>query len=77
VPNADIGASIGGIPELIRAQETGTSFTSGDEASSIAALTDMTERSGAQIEDMGRCEELGGDGTLCPSVSGPNSRDLS
>lgn len=50
-----IGARIGGIPELIREQETGMSFTSGDEASLTAALRDMTERSGAQIEEMGRC----------------------
>jgi len=49
-----IGARIGGIPELIREDETGISFTSGDEASLAAALRDMTERSGAQIEEMGR-----------------------
>jgi glycosyltransferase involved in cell wall biosynthesis len=49
-----IGARIGGIPELIRENETGVSFTSGDQASLTATLTDMAARSDGEIEGMGR-----------------------
>jgi glycosyltransferase involved in cell wall biosynthesis len=49
-----IGARIGGIPELIRENETGVCFTSGDQASLAAALTDITARPSGEIESMGR-----------------------
>jgi glycosyltransferase involved in cell wall biosynthesis len=49
-----IGARIGGIPELILENETGVSFVSSKEASLVAALRDMAERSDAQVEDMGK-----------------------
>jgi glycosyltransferase involved in cell wall biosynthesis len=49
-----IGARIGGIPELIREDETGLTFTSGNEASLTAALRGMTQRSDTQIQEMGR-----------------------
>lgn len=50
-----LGARIGGIPELIRENETGISFRSGDVASLVTALRDLSSRSDAQIEAMGRC----------------------
>jgi glycosyltransferase involved in cell wall biosynthesis len=49
-----LGARIGGIPELIREQETGLGFISGDIGSLSATLRDIAERSDAAIEDMGR-----------------------
>jgi glycosyltransferase involved in cell wall biosynthesis len=49
-----IGARIGGIPELIREDETGLTFTSGNESSLTAALHGMAQRSDAQIHEMGR-----------------------
>jgi glycosyltransferase involved in cell wall biosynthesis len=49
-----IGARIGGIPELVRENETGVCFTSGDRASLAAALTGMTARTDGEIEGMGR-----------------------
>jgi glycosyltransferase involved in cell wall biosynthesis len=49
-----IGARIGGIPELIREEETGLGFVSGDVASLCAALRDISERPDATIEEMGR-----------------------
>jgi len=48
-----IGASIGGIPELIRENETGVCFTSGDEAALAAVLRDMLRRPDAELEHMG------------------------
>ena len=48
-----IGARIGGIPELIRENETGLAFNSGDVNSLAAALTDMTNRTDAEVSDMG------------------------
>ncbi len=50
-----IGARIGGIPELIRENETGITFTSGDVGSLSAALRNMAEREDAEVEAMGRC----------------------
>ena len=50
-----VGARIGGIPELIRDNETGVSFVSGDQMSLAAALRDMVGRSDREIESMGRC----------------------
>ena len=50
-----IGARIGGIPELIRENETGVSFTSGDATSLAAALRKMAERPDSEVEAMGRC----------------------
>jgi glycosyltransferase involved in cell wall biosynthesis len=49
-----IGARIGGIPELIRENETGLGFASGDVQSLVAALRDMEARSFGEIEAMGR-----------------------
>jgi glycosyltransferase involved in cell wall biosynthesis len=49
-----IGARIGGIPELVRENETGVCFTSGDQASLAAALTDITARPDGEIAGMGR-----------------------
>ena len=48
-----LGASIGGIPELIREKETGLTFISGDVDSLAAALSAMMGNSAA-LEDMGR-----------------------
>ena len=53
-----IGARIGGIPELIRENETGLSFESANEAALTAALRDMSERPDAAIETMGRSARL-------------------
>ncbi len=50
-----IGARIGGIPELVREDETGLAFDSGDEVSLAAALSSMTERKDPEVEEMGRC----------------------
>jgi glycosyltransferase involved in cell wall biosynthesis len=50
-----IGASIGGIPELIRENDTGLTFISGNEASLTAAIRCMTERSDTEVQKMGRC----------------------
>jgi glycosyltransferase involved in cell wall biosynthesis len=49
-----VGARIGGIPELIHEEETGLSFVSGDVTSLSATLDDMSRRSDAAIETMGR-----------------------
>ena len=49
-----IGANIGGIPELIHENETGLTFSSGNEPSLIAALRAIAERSDAQVQEMGR-----------------------
>ena len=49
-----IGARIGGIPELIRENETGLSFESANGAALSAALRDMSERPDAAIEAMGQ-----------------------
>src|SRR5882757_7124545 len=49
-----IGARIGGIPELIRENETGVSFSSGDERSLGAVLADMAARPDAQLAEMGK-----------------------
>jgi glycosyltransferase involved in cell wall biosynthesis len=49
-----IGTRIGGIPELIREQETGLVVPSGDPDSLAAALRDMAARPDADIEAMGR-----------------------
>jgi glycosyltransferase involved in cell wall biosynthesis len=49
-----IGARIGGIPELIRANETGACFESGNVESLRTALEDFTARAPQQLADMGR-----------------------
>jgi glycosyltransferase involved in cell wall biosynthesis len=49
-----IGARIGGIPELIREDETGLTFASGNDASLTAALRGTAERSDVQMREMGR-----------------------
>ena len=49
-----IGARMGGIPELIRENETGLAFTSGDEDSLAAAMRQMSSYTTSQIEDLGR-----------------------
>jgi glycosyltransferase involved in cell wall biosynthesis len=49
-----IGARIGGIPELIRENETGFGFASGDVAALTAVLSDTRARADAEIEAMGR-----------------------
>ena len=49
-----IGANIGGIPELIRENETGLTFSSGNEPSLTAAMRAIAERSDAQVQEMGR-----------------------
>ena len=48
-----IGARIGGIPEMIRENETGTCFTSGDVDSLRKALEDFQARPARQLQDMG------------------------
>jgi len=53
-----IGARIGGIPELIRENETGLSIESTNEAALCAALRDMSERPDAVIEAMGQSARL-------------------
>ncbi len=49
-----IGASIGGIPELIRDGETGLTFVSGDEHSLAAALARLDRQSDGATSEMGR-----------------------
>jgi glycosyltransferase involved in cell wall biosynthesis len=49
-----IGARIGGIPELIRENETGITFAAADQQALGAALADMASRSDAQLAAMGR-----------------------
>jgi glycosyltransferase involved in cell wall biosynthesis len=49
-----IGARIGGIPELIREGETGSSFASGDVASLATAMQTMMERTPSDVAAMGR-----------------------
>lgn len=49
-----IGARIGGIPELIREDETGSCFESGNAASLQSVLEDFDSRPRAQIEQMGK-----------------------
>jgi glycosyltransferase involved in cell wall biosynthesis len=49
-----IGARVGGIPELVRENETGVTFDSGSVSSLQAALLDMKSRPDAQLEQMGR-----------------------
>jgi glycosyltransferase involved in cell wall biosynthesis len=53
-----IGARIGGIPELIRENETGLGFESANETALAAALRDMSERPDATIEAMGQSARL-------------------
>jgi glycosyltransferase involved in cell wall biosynthesis len=50
-----IGARIGGIPELVRENETGMCFTSGDQKSLSDVLTDVALQPDAQLAQMGRC----------------------
>jgi glycosyltransferase involved in cell wall biosynthesis len=49
-----IGARIGGIPELIRENETGIGFASGDVQSLVTALRDLSDRTDSQLIEMGR-----------------------
>lgn len=49
-----IGARIGGIPELIRADQTGFLFESGDMASLVSALERLSAATDAQLQEMGR-----------------------
>lgn len=49
-----IGARIGGIPELLRHDETGLAFESGSVSSLATALRDMSDRPDPRIEEMGR-----------------------
>jgi glycosyltransferase involved in cell wall biosynthesis len=49
-----IGARIGGIPELLREDETGIGFESGNPSSLASALRAMTERPDPRVEAMGR-----------------------
>jgi glycosyltransferase involved in cell wall biosynthesis len=49
-----VGARLGGIPELIRENETGICFESGNVASLVAALESMAARTDAQLAQMGR-----------------------
>jgi glycosyltransferase involved in cell wall biosynthesis len=49
-----IGARIGGIPELVRENETGVCFQSANSAALAAALLDMQARSDTELEQMGR-----------------------
>ncbi|MEO5703276.1 MAG: glycosyltransferase family 4 protein [Gammaproteobacteria bacterium] len=49
-----IGAAIGGIPELIRENQTGISFESGNVEALTAALRNVATMSGAQLAEMGR-----------------------
>jgi len=48
-----IGARIGGIPEMIRENETGACFTSGDVDALREALEDFQARPARQLQDMG------------------------
>ena len=71
-----IGANIGGIPELIRENETGLTFTSGNEPSLTAAMRAIAERSDAQVQEMGRNGPFLGGGTVhrrrVPGANSPN-----
>jgi glycosyltransferase involved in cell wall biosynthesis len=49
-----IGAAIGGIPELIREQETGVTFRSGDVESLAAALRSVADMPDARLGEMAR-----------------------
>jgi glycosyltransferase involved in cell wall biosynthesis len=49
-----IGARVGGIPELVRENETGVTFESGSVAGLGAALADVQSRPDTQLEQMGR-----------------------
>ena len=49
-----IGARIGGIPELVRENETGVCFESASVTGLAAALRDMQSRPDAELEQMGR-----------------------
>lgn len=49
-----IGARIGGIPELIRENETGACFDSGSVASLQGVLDHFDRLPRSQVEDMGR-----------------------
>jgi glycosyltransferase involved in cell wall biosynthesis len=49
-----IGARIGGIPELVRDDETGLGFESGDVNSLAAALERMASSADTHIEELGR-----------------------
>ena len=49
-----IGARIGGIPELVRENETGVCFESGNADSLAAALQHMAARPAAELAQMGR-----------------------
>ena len=49
-----VGARIGGIPELIRENETGICFDSGNVPSLVAALESIASRPDTQLEEMGR-----------------------
>lgn len=49
-----IGARIGGIPELVRENETGVCFESGNVPSLVSALQSISARPDAQLEEMGR-----------------------
>lgn len=49
-----IGARIGGIPELVRENETGVCFESGNVSDLTAALLGMQSRADGELEQMGR-----------------------
>jgi glycosyltransferase involved in cell wall biosynthesis len=49
-----LGARIGGIPELIRENETGLCFASGDVQSLVAAFDSIAARPDTQLAEMGR-----------------------
>jgi glycosyltransferase involved in cell wall biosynthesis len=49
-----IGAAIGGIPELVRAGETGAAFPSGDAEALAAKLAEFMEKSDDEILAMGK-----------------------
>ena len=53
-PGGWIGARIGGIPELIRENQTGACFESGNVESLRNLLEDFTARAPQQLADMGR-----------------------
>jgi glycosyltransferase involved in cell wall biosynthesis len=50
-----VGAGIGGIPELIRQDETGFLFDCGDVASLTATLRQVCDASDAVLREMGNC----------------------
>jgi glycosyltransferase involved in cell wall biosynthesis len=49
-----VGARIGGIPELVRENETGVCFESGNVSDLTAALLGMQSRTDGELEQMGR-----------------------